>query len=129
MLISVNGAATVDYSLKGDTSEPKTVFQLGLYDSFIASRLQHLMLSKSKETEANGTADLTDVIFEFIRHGLKGVKNFDVPFETTTVDVPKVGKRVVVSDDFLKKLNIAWVIELYSELMSLNFLNEEASKN
>jgi hypothetical protein len=68
-------------------------------------------------------------VFEFVRHGLKGIKNLQgLDFSTVELDIPKIGKRTVASDELLKNLKVEWVLELYTELLNINFLNEQEKK-
>lgn len=129
MLVSLDPTVTIPYSLKKDIGEPRTIWELGLFDSFIAAKLQSLIYNNSKAVQEQGSSDITEVVFEFVRHGLKGVKNYNIPFQTEEINVPKIGKRTVASDEFLRTLKLEWVIELYTELLTMNFLTEQDSKN
>jgi len=129
MLIALDTTVVTEYTLKSDTGEPKTIFELGLFDSFIASRIQTLIYNRGREIDKTGESDITDVIFETVRHGLRGVKNLGIEFESEEVNVPKIGPRRVVSDSFLRRLKIEWIVELYNAILSQNFLSEQDSKN
>ena len=65
-----------------------------------------------------------------VRLALLGWENFRdskgavVKFETLTV-----GTRKVASDKCLNMLRSEWVIELWSEIIKLNFPTEQAEKN
>jgi hypothetical protein len=129
MLVAIDPTITKEYILTDDTGEVKTVWLLGLFDSFVASRIQTLMYNRGRDIEKQYETDMTEVVFETIRHGLKGVTNFNVEFTTEEVNIPKVGKRTVVSNEFLKRLKLKWAVELYSELLNMNFVTEQDSKN
>lgn len=128
MLVTLDLSTTQEYSCKNDTAEPKTIFELGIFDSFVAMRIQHLMAVKTKQVSQSYETDITDLVFEAVRYGLRGVKNCKIPFETEEVSVPNVGKRTVVSAEFLKQLNPECLVELYGELLNVNFVSEADKK-
>ena len=132
MLISLDPSATVEYSLESDTTDPKTVWVLGLYDVPIGIKIYGLYIKKLIKIDTTYETDTTDLILDAVRFGLKDVKNFNVPFETEEINVPNIGKRTVASAAFIDKAfkhKAQWIFELYHKLMNINFVSEQDSKN
>jgi hypothetical protein len=128
MLKAINPNYTENYSLREDEGDDKTVFTVGLIDSITRAFIddKHLeMRDADGQTSFNDVA-LHDKYLAFVRFGLKGWSNFkdaegnDVPFMTEEVNFPRLGKRTVVSDEGLKRLELTAIVELGMKITSLN---------
>src|SRR5690348_12318379 len=128
MVVAVNPDFTFDYSLRGDASPEKTTFILGVVDSFARA---HIDDTHSLVKQDDGTIEsmaIANKYIGFVKFGLKGWKNFkdadgkDVEFKTEEVSFPW-GKRTVVSDESIKKLDLSWIIELGLEILVHNKLS------
>ena len=136
-LIPINCEAIHDYSLNSDEGPDKTIFKIGVLDSFVRAYIDDSHSTFKKDTESLfDDVGIHDKYLQFVRFGLKGWSNFkdsegkDVPFEITEIDVPRIGKRKVVSDESMKKLDLKWTIEIGLEVVSSNQLKElEAKKS
>ena len=137
-IIAININKVVPFSLLSDSGDNKTVFNLGVIDSLTRSYIddQHLELRKKD----NGDPKLEDIAIhdkyvQFVRFGLRGWENFkdaegkDVPFETVEVVIPRLGKKTVVSEDCLKKLELMNIVELGIQILNINHVKAEDQKN
>ena len=137
-IIAINPNKVVPYSLLSDSGDSKTVFHLGVIDSLTRSYLddQHLEFRK-KDTGDSKLEDVAihDKYVQFVRFGLKGWDNFkdengaDVPFETEEVNIPRLGKKTVVKEDCLKRLDLMNIVELGIQILDNNHLKESDRKN
>lgn len=137
MIVAINPEVVHDYSLALDDGEQKTIFKLGVIDSFTRAYIDD---KYSIRKTIDGKVDLEDVnvhakYLEFVRFGLRGWVNFkdglgqDIPFETVEVNLPNIGKRTVASDSSLKRLTLGWIVELGVEILSHNQISQEELKN
>jgi hypothetical protein len=136
MLKAVDFRAVKFYSLKADVGEPKTIFKLGHIDSGVRARIldgaaRAVQDGSAKAEGRNVRLDLlpASLCVEFVRHGLKGWENFPAEFSTVTIDIPGLGPRSVVSEDALNVLQWDWLVEIASEIMSLNTVEGDDLKN
>lgn len=131
-LIAIN-KTDIEYTLKSDNSEDKTVFKLGVFDS----QEKLYVHSKILNTKLSNTEDVVDetVYIPLVKFGLKGWANLkyadgkQVDFETVETTIQNIGKRKVIKDDLLNLLDMEWIVELGEEIFRLNFLTPEEKKS
>jgi hypothetical protein len=134
-LIAINPDAVFEYSLVSDKGDDKTVFQLGTVDSFVRAYIDDSHLNIRKQDGEYDDVAVHHKYLEFVRFGLKGWKNFkdasgqEIPFQTEEFNVPRIGKRTIVSDASMKHLDLKWVIELGLSIITNNSLSKDESKN
>lgn len=136
-LVAININDVKEYSLMEDTADDKTVFLIGVIDSLTRSYIDdsHLQrFGERKDMELNDV-DLHDKYVQFVRFGLKGWRNMkdadgkDVEYKSEEKIFPRIGKRIVASDETLQKLDLKWMIEIGLEIVSRNRLTPEQQKN
>lgn len=142
MITAFNHGVTVGYSLKSDTSEPKTIFQLGYFDTFLRGHL-NVMLSgvynsspENRFLQPDELARWQQFIIELIRYGLRGWKNFTAPdgktpleLKTEEITLDEIGTRAVVSRESLMHLRPEHLLELGTKIMEMNFGTKDSAKN
>ena len=134
-IIAINPSAVNEYSLLSDTGQDKTVFQLGTIDSFVRAYIDDAHLNIKKEDGSFDDVLINHKFLEFVKFGLKGWKNLkdeagqEVQFKSEELSLPRLGSRVVASDESLKYLDLKWIIELGLEIIAHNSLSKEESKN
>jgi hypothetical protein len=135
MLIAINPNITKLYSLTEDTAgEEKTVFTLGVLDSLTRAYIDDKHLEITKDLSVNDTA-IHDKYVDFVRFGLRGWTFFkdkdgqEIKCETQEVTIPRLGKRTVISDASLQQLDLKWIVELGLEIILINRISKEESKN
>ena len=122
MLIAFDDKVTRDYSVKTDT-DPKTVFTLGTFDTFVRAKLESGLAKINSDIEEQAFW-----IIQIVKFGLKNW-NLPIPFATEEIMIPGVGKRTVASDDTICKLRLEWINELATEIMKDNFVQAQELKN
>lgn len=121
MNIFIDTSATREYVLSAD-SERSIIWTLGAIDS----RLILHIIARNQTSEGTEADRFFSHLVDFVRFGLKGATGIDVPLEN--VDVPYIGKRQAVSEDFLKRLRPEVLIELGREIRLDNILTDEERK-
>ncbi len=112
---------TIEYSLKADKGDDKTMFILGMIDPFAAGVIASQVRGTNRSVK---TADENAMAFNvaLVRHGLKGWKNLhridgsEVEFTSETVELPLVGTCTVASDRSIKMLRLPWLMELAAKM-------------
>ena len=128
------------YSLKSDTVEPRTAFQLGPIDAPLMAALEdELMLYKKEHIFRDGDTGvvlrLNQRYVEFVRFGVKGWEHLQdstgkaVQFATQEYSVDRVGLRTGVKDELLKSFSLEDIAELAQRIQRLNKLSEDQEKN
>jgi hypothetical protein len=134
MLIAQDISTIKEYSLREDTYDNKTIFQLGQLNIATRAYLDDVYAVEDKDNVIN-TIKLTEKYVEFVRFGLKGWTNFvdknkvTVEFKTVEKVYPNLGKVTIVSDESLNKLTLYQVIELGGQIIRGNKLTEADLKN
>ena len=128
-LIALSTDVTKNYSLNSDTAEEKTIFLLSGIDSITRAYIDDEHSGRDWETIA-----VHDKYINFVRFGLKGwtcfknAEGIDVEFKTEEKVFPRIGKRVVATDETLKHLQLTWIVELGIEIVSNSTLSAEDKK-
>jgi hypothetical protein len=119
--IFIDTTATREYTL---SSEPSVIWTLGSLDS----RLVLYIMAKFNDStsDANVAEKFFAHLVEFVRFGLKGATEIEVPFEE--IDLPYIGKRSAVKDEFLRRLRPEVLIELGRQIRDDNVLTDEERK-
>lgn len=134
-LVAINPSVEFEYSLINDIAEPKTVFKLGVLDIFTRAFLDDTHLGINRDDESLSDVAIRDKYLQFIRFGLRGWSNFkdehgnEVEFTTEEVAFPRIGKRRVVSDASLNRIDSSWVPELVLQILTHNSLRAAELKN
>ncbi len=135
MIIATDISEIQEYSLREDSADNKTIFQLGVIPSNVRAYIDDTHSIYKKETEEIDNSGLNDKFYQFAKFGLKGWTNFkdkngkDVEFMTIEQTLPRIGKRIVVSEECLSKLTLDWIVELGVQIIIGNKLMEEEKKS
>jgi len=135
MIVAINSESTFDYSLISDTGDNKTIFKLGVIDAFVRAFIDDTHTSIKKEDGSMDDIAISDKYVQFVKFGLRGWDNFkdsngnEILFQTEEKVFPRIGKRTIVSDNCLAKLDLQWIIELGLQIVIHNKLSESESKN
>lgn len=129
-LIAISPDAVVDYSLVQDTSEDKTIFKIGQIDSITRAYIddQHYSFKDLSDTQIHTK------FLDVVRFGLKGWSNFkdkdgfEVEFKTEEKIYPILGKRIIVSDESIKRLSLNSIVELGFKIISENTFSDQDKK-
>lgn len=118
MISGLDLDGTVSYSLKEDTTEPRTVFKLGIIPSILYGKIQ-----------AQATTSQFETAYNILQIGLKGWENLEgIAFETRKEKV--FGREVdAVPLSLLERLPLKVVSELCQKLMEINQLTDDETKN
>ena len=128
-----------DYTLKGDGSEEKTIFMIGVLDgrllAYIDDQAKTFALS-SGGAVAPGTVhfDVDQANYKKVRFGLKGWKNFrnssgvEMRFESEQENVPGVGFRTCATHECMDMIT-PFIAELAEAILSSNRLSGVEIKN
>lgn len=81
----------------------------------------------SIRNEAAKESDNFKAMVGYLRHSLKGAKGIEVPLEE--VEIPMLGKKQVVSMEFIAKLKPDIFVELATQAYKINTISEQDSKN
>ena len=140
MIIALDINEVRPYTLESDTTEPKTVFQVGVLDGVLLSAIEDSQTQFGvSNTGDKGSPDISVNLHgknvEAVKFGLKGWENFkdkngnDVLFTTQNYTVPRVGVRAGVSRDSLSRLNKDVIAELATEILKASSFDKEQEKN
>jgi hypothetical protein len=118
MISGIDLAATVDYTLKGDSDNP-TIWKLGVLPSNILGQLS----SQVSETEQ------VKMAFRLLQLSIRGWQNFsNVEYKTEKEII--AGQEVqVVPLDLISRIPLKAVTELSSKVLEINGLTTEERKN
>lgn len=133
MVIPFNADASKNFSLKADTGENKTIFNIGFLDAHESAFLDREFTKL--EVKANNGEYLPDVKIdisgkqlETVRLKLKGWSNFgDARCEFIEKQYT-FGKRKVLSDSSLNAVK-PYIPELANEIMAISVMSGEQEKN
>ncbi|TAK57874.1 MAG: hypothetical protein EPO24_09405 [Bacteroidetes bacterium] len=140
MIYALDVDETRPYSLVCDTSEPKTLFILGIIDGVLLSAIED---SQTQFAVSNGSGSAAPDIsvnlhgknVQIVKFGLRGWENLkdkkgnDVQFKSQTLYVPKVGTRASVHDDSMKRLSKEVISELAAEILKASEFTKAEEKN
>lgn len=135
MITAINKDAIFDYSLIEDLVEEKTIFQLGVIDAFARAYIDDTHTIVKKEDGSIDDISITNKYIQFVKFGLRGWKNFkdsegkEVIFQTEEKLFPHIGKRIIVTDECISKLDLRWIVEIGLEIINHNKLSIAESKN
>lgn len=135
-LIATDTSQIRDYSLiQEKDSTDKTIFQIGVLDVEVRAYLDDSFSIYNADKTGIDDVSLHRKYLEFVRFGLKGWSNFKdtkglvQEFKTVEINVPRAGKRTVVSPESMNKLKLSWCIELGMEIARSSTFTEQDSKN
>lgn len=134
MLRAISTDYVEEYSLIDDAGDDKTIFTLGVLDAFTRAYIDDTHYTRDEIKNIQDTR-ITDKYIDFVRFGLKGWKNLKdskgnaIEFTTEDKVFAGLGKRNVVSDSSLNRLDLKWIIELGYKIISLNMVTEQEVKN
>ena len=146
MATPTNTAYVEDFVLPTEASSSSpTTFKLGVLDTLLrvyiddahtkVERLADMLDGAPIVRQQMTDAELHHKYLDMVRYGLRGWTNFkdangiDVPFETAMVDVPRVGKRLAVTDACLARLDILDAMMIGLRIRDLNTVSREQRKN
>ena len=117
---------TKEYICKEDKVNP-TVWIIGSIDSIEQAEILNKVSDKEKDVIDKNNSSL--MLFEIIRFGLKGFKNFkDVQFETETIKSMDKDRQVV-TENIIKMIPFSIISELAMEIWGSNKISEAQEKN
>ena len=141
-IFAIDNNQTINYSLKSDASDDKTIFVLKPLT--IREKLNLALLSSNSGiddgTEKSGTSkeNMIDMIFSTLRYGLVGWSNFkmkdgdvikDVPFETEEITLGNRKIKLLKYESIDKYLSDAILNELNEKILEITNLSREQTKN
>jgi hypothetical protein len=121
-ITGISLSETKDFISTSDTSEPKTIFKLGVLDAEAFASLGEFVNNPLK------------MMLEIVRFGLKGFENFkdsngnEVKFSAISKSVSSYNYKVV-SDSVLKIIPSHIINEIGAEIMQMSKLGESEAKN
>jgi hypothetical protein len=121
-ITGISLSETKDFISTSDTSEPKTIFKLGVLDAEAFASLGEFVNNPLK------------MMLEIVRFGLKGFENFkdsngnEVKFSAISKSVSSYNYKVV-SDSVLKIIPSHIINEIVAEIMQMSKLGESEAKN
>jgi hypothetical protein len=124
-----------EYSLMEDTSDDKTIFLIGVIDTSARAYIDDTHSIYKKDSAELDDVALHNKYIQFVRFGLKGWKNLkttdgnEAEFKTVEELFPRIGKRIVISNDSLNYLPLKAIIELGIQIVSENYLKAADQKN
>lgn len=139
MIRPINVGETREYICKGDTESP-TVWIIGILDSLLKSKLTDLAVTyrynpdAPADSLAESKLNIAEQDLEFVRFGLKGVKNFigkdgnEVKFQTVKRRISQT-EYDIVSDDTMKVIPRYVIRELANVIAAENKITEDERKN
>ena len=136
-IISLDPDTVVEYSLSRDEGPDKTVFLLGVLDSFLMGQIgkeAHVdQIAAGEDNPGSGKAfallNLTAL------YGIKGWRNFrdqsgnEIPFETEDVEIELIGTRPVMKRTLLRRFKVSDITELASQIQRNSVLSETERGN
>lgn len=120
-ITGISLSETKDFISVSDTSEPKTVFKIGVLDAEVFASLGEY------------TDNPLKMMLEIVRFGLKGFSNFkdaqgnDVQFSTVSRNVGPYNYKVV-SDYILKIIPSQVINEMGAEILQQSKLSDQEKK-
>lgn len=125
MITGIDTGLAQDYISKFDSSEPKTIWKIGVLSAhafaYVASKI------------GDSTKSI-DGMIEIVKLGLRGFDNFkdkdgkDVKFSTDNKDIHS-GSCQVVSDNIISLIPVDIIIELGGKILEITKLSEQVIKN
>jgi hypothetical protein len=124
MIPGIDTGLTQDYVSKYDSSEPKTVWKIGVLSAhafaYVGSRL-------SDPTKA------LDGMIEVVRFGLRGFSNFnkngkEIQFQAQERTISSRDYQLV-SDSIIEMIPVDVIIELGGKILEITKLSEQVIKN
>lgn len=141
MIKPINVGETFEYVLKMEKNDSDpTVFILSILDSIIKTKLKDLGMvyrynpDAPKDSVAEAKMNIAEQELEFVRFGLKGIKNF-MDKNGNEIKFKMINRRIgntdyeIVSDETLKVIPRFAINEIANELMQKNEISEEEEKN
>lgn len=136
-IISLDPDTVVEYSLSRDNGPEKTVFLLGVLDSFLMGQIgkEAHVDQLAGEGENPGTARAFAMLNLTALYGIRGWRNFldqngsEIPFETEDVQIELLGKRSVMKRDLLRRFKVPDITELASQIQRNSVLSETERGN
>ncbi|TAK56695.1 MAG: hypothetical protein EPO24_10895 [Bacteroidetes bacterium] len=140
MIFALDIDETRVYSLACDTQEPKTIFHLGVVDGVLLSAIEDTQTQFAvSNAGSSGAPDISVNVHgknvELVKFGLKGWENFKdkknnhIQFKTQSYSIPRVGSRVGIHEECLKRLSKAVIAELAGEILNASELTKAQEKN
>ena len=140
MIKALDLNSVIDYVLKTDTEEPKTIWKLGILDTRIRKQLEDVAWEYETDPAQPGSATVKASFnmgkseMDFVSFGLKGFEGFTKPdgkqvyFKTEERNVN--GKIYhVVAEEILKIIPGDVIKELAEKIKNINNVDEEERKN
>jgi hypothetical protein len=121
-IIGISLSETKDFISSADTSEPKTIFKLGVLDAEVFASLGELANNPLK------------MMLEIVKYGLRGFSNFNdaggnpVQFRTVAKQVGPTTYQVV-ADSIIKIIPSQIINEMGAEILQMSKLTEQETKN
>lgn len=125
MITGIDIGLTQDYISKFDSSEPKTVWKIGVLSAHAFAYIGAKLSDSSKSVEG---------MIEIVRFGLRGFENFkgkdgkDIEFKTQDKDVFSNSFKIVASD-IINNIPVDIIIELGGKILEITKLSESQIKN
>lgn len=116
MISGIDLSAIEDFILSEDKKDP-TVWKLGLMPS-------KLFLKVSSEAKDNEI----DTAYKLLSLSLKGWENFNIPYETETINIGGIDRQVVPMS-ILERIPLTAINELSIKAMEMNQLSFGERKN
>ena len=135
MIQAFDVSETREYSLKADTSEPKTVFILGWLDSALQAHLNDSTVGfrangKGPNSQADVRVNTNMRLREIVKFGVKGWKHFldkngqEIQLDFVSVPIARSGNRSGLSDRCLDLLK-PYIPELAKQIEAGSWLTTE----
>ena len=109
MITGIDRDEIIEYTSKFDKGEDKTIFLLGILDN------------RTKMTLPMGDKVELEMMSTIVKKGLKGIKGLKLKGEKKDI--------TVIDDKVIDSLPIRVIGELAEEIVKINFLSEDDSKN
>ena len=125
MITGIDTGLAQDYISKFDTSEPKTIWKIGVLSAHAFAYVGSKISDPTKSIEG---------MIEIVRFGLLGFSDFktkdgtDVKFTTQNKDIYSSSQRIV-SDNIISLIPVDIIIELGGKILEITKLSEQVIKN
>ena len=125
MIQGIDTSLTKDYISKYDSSEPKTVWKIGILSAHAFAYVGSKISDPTKSI---------DGMIEIVRFGLLGFDNFkdkdgnDVKFQTQSKDLGQHSYHLI-ADNIICIIPIDIIIELGGKILEMTKLSEQEIKN
>jgi len=125
MIQGIDTSLTKDYISKYDSSEPKTVWKIGILSAHAFAYVGSKISDPTKSI---------DGMIEIVRFGLLGFDNFkdkdgnDVKFQTQSKDLGQ-HSYYLIADNIICIIPIDIIIELGGKILEMTKLSEQEIKN